>query len=151
MDALSEMEKSVNSKIKSAVQSVKVWSPETIVSITWQHWHTQGKKQLLLFQLTGAEAMIYGIKCIGRFILWLVFFGFFFCFFVFFFGNNVCVDGDFKWCYTKENKNLMAIGFFFGNFENLALMSVQILQHEINFDDRMKTRLFWLKNKMRQR
>ena len=36
----------------------------------------------------------------------------------------------------------MAIGFFFGNFENLALMSVQILQHEINFDDRMKTRLF---------
>ena len=32
MDALSEMEKSVNSKIKSAVQSVKVWSPETIVS-----------------------------------------------------------------------------------------------------------------------
>ena len=44
MDALSEMEKSVNSKIKSAVQSVKVWSPETIVSITWQHWHTQGKK-----------------------------------------------------------------------------------------------------------
>ena len=37
MDALSEMEKSVNSKIKSAVQSVKVCSPETIVSITWQH------------------------------------------------------------------------------------------------------------------
>ena len=85
--------------------------------------------------------MIYGIKCIGRFILWLVFLGFFFGFF-FFFWNNVCVDDDFKWCYTKENKNLMAIGFFFGNFENLALMSVQILQHEINFDDRMKTRLF---------
>ena len=38
------------------------------------------------------------------------FFGVFLWFF--FFGNNVCVDGDFKWCYTKENKNLMAIGFF---------------------------------------
>ena len=50
----------------------------------------------------------------------------------FLFWNNVWVHGDFKWCYTKENKNLMAIGFFFGNFENLALMSVQILQQETN-------------------
>ena len=60
-----------------------------------------------------------------------VFFGFFLFFFCFF-GNNVWVHGDFERCYTKENKNLMAIGFFFGNFENLALMSVQILQQETN-------------------
>ena len=44
------------------------------------------------------------------------FFGVFLWFFFFFFflvGNNVWVHGDFKWCYTKENKNFMAIGFFF--------------------------------------
>ena len=41
------------------------------------------------------------------------FFGFFFfLFFFFFFGNNVWVHGDFERCYTKENKNLKAIGFF---------------------------------------
>ena len=154
MDALSEMEKSVNSKIKSAVQSVKVWSPETIVSITWQHWHTQGKKQLLLFQLTGAKAMIYGIKCIGRFILWLVFLGFFFGFFFFcffFLGTMSALMVTLSGVTQRKIKILWQLVFFFCNFENLALMSVQILQHEINFDDRMKTRLFWLKNKMRQR
>ena len=135
MDALSEMEKSVNSKIKSAVQSVKVWSPETIVSITWQHWHTQGKKQLLLFQLTGAKAMIYWIKCIGRFILWLVFLGVFLWFFFFFFfwlgtmsGFMVTLSGVTQ----RKIKILWQLVFFFGNFENLALMSVQILQQETN-------------------
>ena len=42
----------------------------------------------------------------------------------------------------RKIKILWQLVFFFGNFENLALMSMQILQHEINFDDRMKTRLF---------
>ena len=42
-----------------------------------------------------------------------VFLWFFFFFFFFLVGNNVWVHGDFKWCYTKENKNFMAIGFFF--------------------------------------
>ena len=135
MDALSEMEKSVNSKIKSAVQSVKVWSPETIVSITWQHWHTQGKKTATPFSADRGQRhdllnkMYWEIHFIVGFLgvfLWVFFV--FFCFF----GNNVWVHGDFERCYTKENKNLMAIGFFFGNFENLALMSVQILQQETN-------------------
>ena len=67
---------------------------------------------------------------VGFFGVFLWFFFFFFFFFLV--GNNVWVHGDFKWCYTKENKNFMATGFFFGNFENLALMSVQILQQETN-------------------
>ena len=72
------------------------------------------------------------------------FFGVFlwFFFFFFFFGTMSALMVTLSGVTQRKIKILWQLVFFFGNFENLALMSVQILQHEINFDDRMKTRLF---------
>ena len=65
---------------------------------------------------------------------------FFFCFF--FLGTMSALMVTLSGVTQRKIKILWQLVFFFCNFENLALMSVQILQHEINFDDRMKTRLF---------
>ena len=63
------------------------------------------------------------------------FLGFFFGFFLFFFvflgtmsGLMVTLSGVTQ----RKIKILWRLVFFFGNFENLALMSVQILQQENN-------------------
>ena len=63
-----------------------------------------------------------------------VFLWFFFGFFFFFFwlgtmsGFMVTLSGVTQ----RKIKILWQLVFFFGNFENLALMSVQILQQETN-------------------